>query len=298
MYRKQIASILTICVLLFGSGVVAQQDKKPLTNEDIVKMVKAELPEDTIILVIQKSPNRFDTSPDALIALKEAGATKKVLDALVKSQDSPTSPEKAVSRERQQEIDRFVKNLENNPVMRDAHAEDLAGKKRYAEAIQIYNELIADAPSDCMAYVGRGKVRFMMGSYQDAIRDYNVCLRLNNDEGGYYGLQAYQLRGNAKLELQDYRGAIADYNQFIRLYTGLVNDEAARKANGGGGVNLLLILLEKPELQSEIYSNRGIAKAKLGDNGSACEDFREACKLGNKSACATSRNICNSQIIK
>lgn len=79
MSKKQSASMLTICVLLFGSVVVAQQDKKPLTNEDIIKMVKAGLPDDTIVLVTQSSPNKFDTSPDALIALKGAGATIGVI---------------------------------------------------------------------------------------------------------------------------------------------------------------------------------------------------------------------------
>jgi hypothetical protein len=86
-----------VCLFLFPTLAVGQQDKRPLTNEDIVKMVKAELPEDTIILVIQKTPNRFDASPAALIALKESGVTKGVLDALVRSQGSPASPGKVES---------------------------------------------------------------------------------------------------------------------------------------------------------------------------------------------------------
>jgi hypothetical protein len=88
--KRQLTGAIIACVLLLSTLVLAQQDKRPLTNEDVVKMVKAGLPEDTIVLVIQKSPNRFDTSPEALIALKESGATKRVLDAVVQSQDSPT----------------------------------------------------------------------------------------------------------------------------------------------------------------------------------------------------------------
>lgn len=79
MNKRQFSGAVIACVFLLSILAVAQQDKKPLTNADIIKMVKAELPEDTIVLVIQKSPNRFDTSPDALIALKASGATKKFL---------------------------------------------------------------------------------------------------------------------------------------------------------------------------------------------------------------------------
>ncbi len=54
-----------------------------LTNEDVVKLVKAKLPESVIIKKISNSSCAFDTDPDALIKLKQAGVSEAVIDAMV-----------------------------------------------------------------------------------------------------------------------------------------------------------------------------------------------------------------------
>lgn len=82
--------LAAICVSTATSSVVAQQANKPLTNADIIEMLKAGLPESTIILSIQQSPTNFDTSPKALIELKQQGASAKVLDAIVQAQAKRT----------------------------------------------------------------------------------------------------------------------------------------------------------------------------------------------------------------
>jgi hypothetical protein len=89
MRNKQFNWMILICMAFLSTVVIARQDK-PLTNQDVIKMLKAGLPENTIVLAIQKSSNKFDTSPDALIALKEAGATQKVLNAILQAQPSTT----------------------------------------------------------------------------------------------------------------------------------------------------------------------------------------------------------------
>lgn len=73
---------------------MAQQEKKPITNVDIIKMVKARLPESTIILAIHQNPGKFDTSPDALINLKNQGVTQGILDAMLTktNSQSPVPP--------------------------------------------------------------------------------------------------------------------------------------------------------------------------------------------------------------
>jgi hypothetical protein len=73
-----------VTVLLISvAPIVSAQSQKPLTNEDVVKMVAAGLPESTIVQVIQKGPTAFDTSPDALIKLKRGGATPKIMEAML-----------------------------------------------------------------------------------------------------------------------------------------------------------------------------------------------------------------------
>ena len=54
-----------------------------LTNETILRLVKAGLGEETIIPAIGQQPARFDRSPQALIDLKKAGATDRVLNAML-----------------------------------------------------------------------------------------------------------------------------------------------------------------------------------------------------------------------
>ena len=75
--RKAVCAVL---FLVFCPFLVAQ---KPLTNDSIVKMVKAGLSDDVIVTTINASPGAYDTTPDGLIALKQAGVSDKVIAAIV-----------------------------------------------------------------------------------------------------------------------------------------------------------------------------------------------------------------------
>jgi hypothetical protein len=52
-------------------------------NADVIKMVKAGLAENTIVLAIQNKPSAFDTSPEELIRLKGQGVSQVVLNAML-----------------------------------------------------------------------------------------------------------------------------------------------------------------------------------------------------------------------
>jgi len=54
-----------------------------LTNDQIIQMVTAKLPDDVIIAAIRKSGAKFDLTPDALIKLKTAGVSDAVLRAMM-----------------------------------------------------------------------------------------------------------------------------------------------------------------------------------------------------------------------
>jgi hypothetical protein len=84
--RRGTSIILLAFMLVACIGLSAQtqkSEKKPLTNADVVSMVKAGLSESTIALAIQKSATDFDTSPQELISLKNQGVPQKVLDAML-----------------------------------------------------------------------------------------------------------------------------------------------------------------------------------------------------------------------
>lgn len=71
---------LAIAVLACCSMLVAQQT---LNNDGVIKLVKAGLSEDLIVSTINASPGSYDTSANGLIALKTAGASDKVVAAIV-----------------------------------------------------------------------------------------------------------------------------------------------------------------------------------------------------------------------
>ena len=54
----------------------------PVDNETILKMAKAGLGDEILIQTIQLQPGHYDTSPDALIELKQAGLSDRVISTL------------------------------------------------------------------------------------------------------------------------------------------------------------------------------------------------------------------------
>ena len=79
-------------LILFSNILEASGPAKPLTNEDIVKMVKAGLGPQTILATIKNQRGAYDVSPDALVALKNAGVNDEIIAALIKS--ASTAPAK------------------------------------------------------------------------------------------------------------------------------------------------------------------------------------------------------------
>jgi hypothetical protein len=75
--RKAVFAVLFLVLCPF---LIAQQ---AMNNDTVIKMVKAGLSDDVIVTTINTSPGAYDTSPDGLIALKQAGVSDKVIAALV-----------------------------------------------------------------------------------------------------------------------------------------------------------------------------------------------------------------------
>src|SRR5579864_166908 len=73
-----------VAVLLLVSGLVLAQSAKPLANDDVVQMVKGGFDESTTVAAIQAPPDtNFDTSVQALLALKASGVSEKVISAML-----------------------------------------------------------------------------------------------------------------------------------------------------------------------------------------------------------------------
>ena len=76
------------------ASTAAQALQPAITNDDVIKLVKAGMSDTTILLLIQKSATRFDTSPKALITLKQAGVSETVISAMLSAPQStaPSAP--------------------------------------------------------------------------------------------------------------------------------------------------------------------------------------------------------------
>lgn len=68
-----------------GQQVAQTSEPAPLTNADVVQMVRAGFGTHTIVLEIENSPSKFDTSPRALIRLKRERVSEAIIDAMVKA---------------------------------------------------------------------------------------------------------------------------------------------------------------------------------------------------------------------
>lgn len=81
-------SILTVIFLVVCPLVVAQQ---MLNNDSVIKLVKAGLSDDLIVSTINAQNGVYDTSTDGIIALKTAGASDKVVSAVVAKAAAPSA---------------------------------------------------------------------------------------------------------------------------------------------------------------------------------------------------------------
>ncbi len=79
MLRKTAILVLATSCLT----AMCQTNEPVVSNADVISMAKAGISEDTIILSIQRGPTSFETSPQALIAMKKAGLSDKVLRAML-----------------------------------------------------------------------------------------------------------------------------------------------------------------------------------------------------------------------
>src|SRR5437867_2592633 len=77
------ARSLLALLLLIVTGVSAQQKNPALSNDDILKMVKGGLQETTVLNAMAANETDFDVSAKALLDLKQAGISDKIIDAML-----------------------------------------------------------------------------------------------------------------------------------------------------------------------------------------------------------------------
>jgi hypothetical protein len=84
-------------ILLLISAILSKLAAGPVTNVDVEKLLAAGIGEEVILNAIAGGEPAFDTSADALIALKQKGASPRVLAAITSSRTAskPIAPQTA-----------------------------------------------------------------------------------------------------------------------------------------------------------------------------------------------------------
>ena len=88
-------TILITLMLLAGSafGVQAQtKDEGPMTNAEVIKLVKAGFKEKTVVLIIASRIPNFDLTSDQMIKLKRAGVSENIIVAMLARQEGTDVP--------------------------------------------------------------------------------------------------------------------------------------------------------------------------------------------------------------
>jgi hypothetical protein len=100
---KAVLSGILAVGIFWACDLRAEEAAEPLRNADVVGMIKSGLPERTILFVIQlameRGPVNFDTSPAALIELKQQGASGDILNAILWAQRFAGAPLRKKSAE-------------------------------------------------------------------------------------------------------------------------------------------------------------------------------------------------------
>lgn len=85
-------ALFALIALVMVLGSVTASAQTTLTNDHVIQMSKAGFDDQTILKAIQAHEPAFDTSVNALLALKTAGVTPPVIQAMLDAQSKPKTP--------------------------------------------------------------------------------------------------------------------------------------------------------------------------------------------------------------
>ena len=83
---KRILTAICLCLSFLVIGADGQQSDGPLTNNAIIKLVKAGFKEKTVIAIIANQPTKFNLDTEQLINLKRNGVNENIILAMLSAQ--------------------------------------------------------------------------------------------------------------------------------------------------------------------------------------------------------------------
>ena len=76
-------ALFTLLLSAYAAAAQAPNEPAPQANAEVLKLLRAGMPESVVLDKIHATTAKFDTSADALIVLKQAGATEAELKAIL-----------------------------------------------------------------------------------------------------------------------------------------------------------------------------------------------------------------------
>jgi hypothetical protein len=101
--------LILIAVPLFAT------QPQPTLVDDVIRMSKAGVPEESIITFIHKADGRFDVSANDMIAMTEAGVPKAVIKAVIDEADTRNGGSREAVRGRDTRDTRVVERVVVQP---------------------------------------------------------------------------------------------------------------------------------------------------------------------------------------
>ncbi|SHG68570.1 hypothetical protein [Massilia sp. CF038] len=110
---KRVTPLLTalLASVLVSTAALAAT----VRNADVIKLLEAGMPEEVVLQAIANGTPKFDTSTDALIALKAKGATPAILSAMLRPAGATAAPAASAGKQSAPSQQRKASNSGYNP---------------------------------------------------------------------------------------------------------------------------------------------------------------------------------------
>jgi len=172
----------------------------------------------------------------------------------------------------------------------------------YDGARQDLDQAIQLKPDDSDFYARRSKIRTVQGDYQSAIADATQAIRLDPESAKGYAARCY-----SHVRISDFKAALADCDKAIQISAKLtaavdtvIKDVCRSRANVDDkkAIEDCDQLLKLDPEYSDVYENRGLAHAALGNKKAALADLQKAAEIFEQIGDAVSQQRVEKEIAK
>lgn len=298
--------------VLFSRGAVRYQLKLyDQSREDFLKLLS--LPHgETQTLYFNRAPNPNIRNPVVtaqskinplvfnylgMIDLKQKRYAEAIvwLDSAIRadSNDPAFYVNRAIARQNLRDTTAALADYNRALKINPQHTAALHNLSLFARGESSIDDAIESDPRELPPHLERGHQRLLHGDNKGAVADFTKALELEDRDP-----EIWFSRGLARERLQDFKGAFSDYTQAIEL----------KENHFKAWINRANVLLKMQRYEDAIqdytvalvyqsdfaaaYYNRAIAKSYLQDFAGACEDLKQAERLGLKAQSGMKEKFC------